>query len=198
MHAFVLLKSTFRFSETLLEKKTYHAVAVLNILFPEFTHVPEHLYPTLFLPTHLKLPPSPELSALLNDNTSPLLLISTSYNRDFSFPGIDLYCEVLNRLYEQHPFRVLISCMKQDHISAQIIHHRLKAPSCIAMSRDLGELLQLINLSNLLFIGDGGLMHLAACLNKKQVILFGRTHPWQWLPLTKKAVHFYHLNMLQR
>lgn len=179
-------------------EKKLHSLAVLNILFPEFTHVPEHLYPQLVLPPHLKPPQSKVFNELLNHNSSPLLFITPSYNRDFSFPGIDLYCEVLNRLYEHLPFRVAISSLKQDLVAAQIIHRRLKAPSCVVMSQNLGELLKLMELSELLFIGDGGLMHLGACLDKKQVVLFGRTLIEEWAPLTTKAINLFHPEHAQK
>ncbi|HUD00889.1 MAG TPA: glycosyltransferase family 9 protein, partial [Rhabdochlamydiaceae bacterium] len=36
--------------------------------------------------------------------------------------------------------------------------------------------------------GDGGIMHLAAALDKPQVVLFGGTKIWEWAPLSEKAV----------
>jgi ADP-heptose:LPS heptosyltransferase len=38
-----------------------------------------------------------------------------------------------------------------------------------------------------LFIGDGGLMHLAAALNKNQLVLFAKTPVEEWGPISNKA-----------
>ena len=38
-----------------------------------------------------------------------------------------------------------------------------------------------------LFIGDGGLMHLAAALNKDQLVLFSKTPVEEWVPISNKA-----------
>lgn len=177
------------------------STSILNVVFPEFHEVPEHLYPKLHLPNDQNIPDRADLTEFLELNPTPLIFISASNNREFSFPGIGLYSDVLNTLFAQRTFRVLISCKTEDNIVAQAIQNRLQAPSCIVNSNDMGEYLKLLSLADLVFVGDGGVMHMAAGLDKKQVVLFGRTNLLEWHPLSKKAIclaHPLHVSKIDR
>lgn len=174
------------------EPNSHISTSVLNVVFSEFHEVPEHLYPKLHLPKNQKTSNTPELNKFLEKNETPLILISASNNREYSFPGIALYSDLLNTLHDERKFRALISCKTEDRIVAHAIQHRLNAPSCLVNSTDMGEYLKLLSLADLVFVGDGGIMHMAAALDKKQVVLFGRTRVVEWQPLSKKAVCLAH------
>ena len=51
----------------------------------------------------------------------------------------------------------------------------------------MGHFLCLLDMVDALFIGDGGLMHLAAALNKDQLVLFAKTPVEEWGPISNKA-----------
>jgi len=64
----------------------------------------------------------------------------------------------------------------------------LPMPCEIVPTASLDDCLRLIAACDALLIGDGGLMHFAAALDKPQVVLFGGTKVWEWAPLSEKAV----------
>jgi ADP-heptose:LPS heptosyltransferase len=51
----------------------------------------------------------------------------------------------------------------------------------------LEELIAAVSLSDLVLSTDGGLMHIAAALEIPQVVLFGKTGPAQWAPVSDKC-----------
>lgn len=187
----------------LINQKIYHnpktsllhqALKSLHLVNPALDKIPQKLYPTIKTSTLIDkhriyekfLPPK------FNENHSPLILISTSYNRPFSNPTEEIYLPTLNSLHKKQPLRVIISHLPKDTEHAQKLSSRLLCPSFPISTKNFSQFLSLIAASDLIFIGDGGTMHLAAALNKPQVTLFGQTRIEEWSPLSDRAICFYH------
>ncbi|WP_275353534.1 glycosyltransferase family 9 protein [Xenorhabdus bovienii] len=56
------------------------------------------------------------------------------------------------------------------------------------MYNSLNEFLILLSNMTLIIVGDGGICHLAAALQKKLVALYGVTKPENWAPLATEEI----------
>ena len=111
-------------------------------------------------------PPSrfAEAAALLRDRLGVTILLSwapgNAQNR--LFPGDDGRAE---EVAAQMPIRPIL----------------LATP-------ELADLVAAVSLSRVVLSTDGGLMHIAAALDVPQTVLFGRTEPVYWAPVSDKAI----------
>jgi|GEM_PF-712862 len=186
----------------------YHqAVKFLRLIDNSFTYVPKTLYPKIrSLPIVKLVVGDVDIGDRIDDRVSdqrtilsrvnqiaahpgPLLLISTSSNRDYAYLGADLYSLILNGVYPAISFKVIISCLPQDIALAEEITKKLVVPHVICATASFNNLMFLLNLVAACFIGEGGIMHIAAALDKPQLALFGRAHDYVscWRPLSDKA-----------
>jgi len=117
----------------------------------------------------------------------PLLFISVSNNRDYSFLGVDGYKQVLENAYKQVPFSVIVSCLPQDTAIANELVTTLSVPALAVPTANFAEFMVLLNEMDACFIGEGGIMHMAASLNIPQLALFARTSITSWAPLNENA-----------
>lgn len=171
-------------------ENTHQALSCLHLLKPEFDSVPYKLYPMLRIPSNILNTYGSKLRQQLFEKKSngPVILIACSNNRDSCLLTPKKYSNILNVLYEKYKFTVVISCLKKDIDTAEEVLKNLRMRGKIMVTEKFDEFMVLISLVNLLFIGEGGTMHLAAGLNKHQVVLFGGTSLKQWHPLSDKAI----------
>ncbi|MFT4551972.1 MAG: ADP-heptose:LPS heptosyltransferase [Chlamydiales bacterium] len=172
----------------------HQSLKTLQLLDPSLKEVPKHLYPSIKIPSSVLKNKEKIVCQKLSPLSTnvPLILISVSYNRASSNPGIEFYKNILNRLHRVHPVRIAISCLAQDLEIAKKLSKQLFAPSVAISSDDIETFVTLLDLSDLIFIGDGGIMHIAAAMGKPQVTLFGETLLEEWQPLSEKATCFHH------
>ncbi|CDG18392.1 glycosyltransferase family 9 protein [Xenorhabdus doucetiae] len=117
----------------------------------------------------------------------PMILFSVSNNRKYSLINNDRLTLIANKILEKYPeARFIISSFKQDILLAENLRSRIGASSEIVVSDSLSAFLALLNNMTLIVVGDGGLCHLAASLQKKLVAFYGVTKPENWAPLAKK------------
>jgi len=154
-------------------EEKHQMVKSLCLLDPSFTTIPGHLKP------RLKVEPA----FRFNQRT---LLVSVTNNRLGSSLDTDKTQRILNAL--QSPFKVIINCEPADRARADLLAAGLKMPLEVISTPGFEEFMGLIASVDAFFIGDGGIMHLAAALDKPQVVLFGGTKVWEWAPLSEKAI----------
>jgi len=154
-------------------EERHQMVKSLRLLDPSFETVPGHLKP------RLKVKSSHTFS-------EPTLLISVTNNRLGSTLDPDKTQRLINRLTKK--FHVVINCELQDLKRAQILASGLNVSSEIIPTPKFDQFMALLASVDSCFIGDGGIMHLAAALDKPQVVLFGGTKVWEWAPLSDKAI----------
>jgi ADP-heptose:LPS heptosyltransferase len=68
----------------------------------------------------------------------------------------------------------------------------LEPPSHVWVGQNFDSFMALLQHSDCCFIGSGGIMHLAAALQKSQVVLFAKTSIEKWHPLSDRATCLYH------
>lgn len=158
------------------EGSCHQALAILQLVAPHLTEIPTDLYPRLYV------------DAIKGKNPLPVLFVSLTNNREASTLGVEGHLHILNALAKHMEFSVLISCEPKDVFKAQALSQLLKVPSEVRPSYSLDDLLKLLASCDMVLVGDGGIMHLAAALDKPQVVLFGRPITTQWHPLSQKAV----------
>lgn len=171
-------------------KKIHQALKALRTVEPTYQEVPEEFFPRIKLKSR----------SFEHHLQGPLLLMSASTTRPTSRFDPFRYSEVINRVYEKVPFNVLLMGQKGSEVRAQAIAQGLKVPHILHFPRTFDEFMVWLNMSDFLFVGDGGIAHLAAALGKSQVVLFGETNPIEWAPLSHKARVFYdpqHVNRLK-
>lgn len=169
---------------------SHYAAKVLRLVSGRRQEVDTSLYPRLTLPATIGAQLSGEQARGLHglSRATPILLISASINRHDSFFGCDGYSTLLNQAYQEQPFSVLVSCLPADVDKAKRIVEHLDMPSVVMITTRLDQFLAVLSAVDVCLVGDGGIMHLAAALDKPQVVLFGRTSPVEWFPLSNKAV----------
>jgi ADP-heptose:LPS heptosyltransferase len=163
------------------QTRHHQAVKVLHLVDPELNNVPEALQPSIHIPDRMRDTHQPDLNF---GNKEPLLLVSISNNRASSLLDPARVAQAINQLPS---IRIVISGVPQDAPRAAILASHLRVPHRIILTETLDALLVLVDSVDGLFIGDGGLMHFAAALKKPQLVLFGKTLPSEWHPLSNKA-----------
>lgn len=171
------------------EGKIHQSLAALKMLDPGMKRIPKELYPKLVLDERFRAGPVSSMQERLTfgDQTLPLLFVSLTNNRAASSLGVEGHAQILNGLAKKRDFRVVISCEKKDLGKAEELLPRLKMPAKIVATGSIDELIALLSLVNAVLVGDGGIMHLAAALEKPQTVLFGHDIVTQWRPLSDQA-----------
>jgi ADP-heptose:LPS heptosyltransferase len=157
------------------QEEKHQMVKSLRLLDPSFETVPPQLRP------RLKVAPSFQFE-------ERAILVSVTNNRLGSTLDADKTQRLLNRAYEKSPFKVVINCEPSDRARAHLLAEGLKMATEIIPTPSFDTFISLIASVDAFFIGDGGIMHLAAALDKPQVVLFGGTKIWEWAPLSEKAI----------
>jgi ADP-heptose:LPS heptosyltransferase len=147
----------------------HQMVKSLRLLDPSLESVPPQFKP------RLKVTPTRQFS-------KKTLLVSVSNNR----LGSTLDADKIQRLLKNLPFHVVINCEPQDLDKAKSLATGLESE--IIPTASFHDFISLIASVDACFIGDGGIMHIAAALDKPQLVLFGGTKIWEWAPLSDKAV----------
>ncbi len=156
-------------------EQRHQMVKSLRLLDPSLESVPLHLRPRLRVKPALKF-------------QQRTVMVSVSNHRVGSLLDVDKTERILNQVGGQIPFQVVINCEPQDERRARSLAAGLKMKSEVVVTASFDDFLRLIAAVDALLIGDGGIMHLAAALDKPQVVLFGGTEIWEWAPLSEKAI----------
>ncbi|PHM46178.1 putative ADP-heptose--lipooligosaccharide heptosyltransferase I [Xenorhabdus mauleonii] len=156
----------------------YHqALKVLRIFSSNETELSPSLLPSITLDKK-------------NHNSSinsPTVLFSVSNNRKNSLINnerLDLIAQKILIRYPKAEF--IISSLNKDVFLAEDLKSRIGKNCKIVISSSLESFLTLLNDMTLIVVGDGGICHLAAALQKKLVALYGVTTPKNWAPLANK------------
>jgi ADP-heptose:LPS heptosyltransferase len=154
----------------------HYALGVLQLIDHNLKKIPNALYPRL----KIKLNP--------NNNLKLKLLISVSNNRESCRLEIDRIATILNKLSEDFDFEIFISALDIDYDKASKLKNQINQHSTIKITPQLKDFISLIKGVDICFLGEGGIMHIAAALDIHQVVLFGYTSSITWSPLSKNAV----------
>jgi ADP-heptose:LPS heptosyltransferase len=165
----------------------HQALKTLHLIEPELLQLPEGLEPRLDL-TMARSQWDQQHPA----GPGPLLCVSVTNNRPTSFLGVKLTAQLLNELAQHTPLRVVVSATPSDVAIAQRLVEQLQMPACATITQSLSAALCLLKASDCLLLGDGGMSHMAAALDRPQLCLFGETSPIEWAPLSKKASVLFH------
>lgn len=162
------------------QKPVHQALQAIHLIDPSMDILEEKYYPVLKRVGKKTFFP----------NTT--VLISVSNNRIGSTLPIDRYASILNTFFLERPFSVAISSLSKDYSRAKELAILLKMENKVFLTEIFDDFLILINSVDLVFVGDGGIVHLAAALQKKSVVLYGGTNLDKWGPLNKHALSLSH------
>lgn len=186
------LISHSRLYDPVVQRTRHNALKMLNVV-ADYQELPEELRPQIAIPTAIKQQYLPQILAKLGDKISlPRLFISVTNNREECTINLNLYRDLFTELKKQFNFSVVISYLPQDQKRAEELVNLLPVPAVAIATPSFAEFMVLLDLVNGCFLGDGGIAHLAAALDKPQVVLFGAILPIEWLPLSKKVQYLYH------
>ncbi|WP_338884987.1 glycosyltransferase family 9 protein [Xenorhabdus sp. TH1] len=156
----------------------YHqALKVLRIFSPDENKLSPELFPCIKFKNTLQS----------IEQQSPMILFSVSNNRKYSLINNERLTLIANKILENHPdTKFFISSYKHDIPLAEDLKSRIGKNSEVVVSYSLNSFLALLNSMTLIVVGDGGICHLAAALQKKIVAFYGVTRPENWAPMAKK------------
>lgn len=156
----------------------YHqALKVLKTFSLDEQYLSPDLFPTITLDNTLTL----------KHGKKPLILFSVSNNRKSSLIKNENLTFLAKKISEKYPMaEFIISALPNDTHLAEDLMLRIKKNCKIVTCDSLNSFLSLLSEMTLIIVGDGGICHLAAALNKKLVALYGVINPENWSPLAKK------------
>lgn len=179
------------------QRKRHNTLEVLNVI-ASYEELPQDLLPKLNIPAEIRSQYEADLYEKikpLRAENAVLLLVSVTNNRPFCTIAVNDYADYLNELAEKRgcKFSVVISYMQSDEAKAKQLAKLLKVPCLPILSKDFNEFILLLDSVDMCFVGDGGIMNLAAALDKPQLALFGKTSAIEWRPLNSKARYLRHV-----
>jgi ADP-heptose:LPS heptosyltransferase len=152
----------------------HHALQTLRLLEPELREVPRHLYP--------------QLKGQFSPPPGFRLLVSVTNRRLGSLLDLERCAAVVNAVHARKPgFSVVICGEPFDRSRAQALQQLLTVPSEVVIPDGFDPFLRLLGSCHAAFVGDGGIMHLMAALDRPQLVLFGGTRVAEWAPLSDRA-----------
>lgn len=164
----------------------HQALQVLQLIAPHLQAVPEELFP--------KIVPAPRHEGVVR------VLLSASTTNDANRLDVSKYAQIVNHLAEEGiPFHVHVLSLEGDRLRAMALAHELQCPYTLHFPQRFQEFMGVIEQTDLIFCGDGGIGHIGAAMGKRVVVLFGETLPLQWAPLGPHVTTLYdcsHVNRL--
>lgn len=175
-----------------LQRTRHNTLEVLNII-ASYQELPEDLLPEILICEEIRVKYikrlQKQLSSLLQNK---LILVSVTNNRPNSTIAVHDYANYLNELAKTHKFSIVISYMEKDARRANELAKLLNAPHLSLLTNDFNEFMILLDLVDLCFVGDGGIMNLAMALQKPLLALFGKISAIEWRPLHKLGYYLRH------
>lgn len=182
------------------KRKTRHcALETLNLVLPCDSISPD-LMPSFTVNETIKQRYQKTLN-IVKQLKKPVLLISVSNTKNFCDFATDNFADVLNTLAKTFTFSVIISYQKKDFLKAQDLSQKLESKNIVIETPELAEFITMLATVDLCFTGEGGIGHMAAALDKPQVILSSKTSLVEWAPLSSKAIlleHATHVNQISK
>jgi len=169
-----LINRKILFNEKMHYESQHYALGVLGLLIerPTMSHL-HNFKPTLNIKSKL--------------GGSYKILTSVSNNRSSCQLKNSTLAKILNSLAEKYKFEIIVSYIEKDKELALDLKKRLRPKVSLKSTPKIKQLLELISSVNLLFIGEGGIMHMAAAMEKPQLVLFGITSEVTWGPLSNSS-----------
>lgn len=130
-------------------------------------------------------------------NQDALALVHISNRREASRWPLERFARAADRLHERCGLTILLSWSPGDERNplfpgddgkAEEVARCMRARPVLLRTPELGELIAVLSLCDFALSTDGGFMHMAAALGVPQVVLFGKTDPLHWAPVSEKAV----------
>ncbi len=127
---------------------------------------------------------------------SGLALVHISNRRETSRWPLASFAQAADALHERLGLAILLSWSPGDSQNplfpgddgkAEEVARGMRARPIFLRTPELRELIAAVSLCNFVLSTDGGLMHIAAALDIPQVVLFGKTGPEHWAPVTEKG-----------
>lgn len=127
---------------------------------------------------------------------SGLALVHISNRRETSRWPLASFAQAADALHERLGLAILLSWSPGDSQNplfpgddgkAEEVARGMRARPILLRTPELRELIAAVSLCNFVLSTDGGLMHIAAALDIPQVVLFGKTGPEHWAPVTEKG-----------
>ena len=129
----------------------------------------------------LKMPSLPKRGEI------PNIYISTHNNRVACSLNIDKLVAILRFVFDRRKFALVVNGPEKLSFPLDYLKEKVGCEIRYVVTEDFDAFLHLLNECDLIFVGDGGVAHVAAWLDKPSVVLFGETLPEQWLPMSNKV-----------
>lgn len=161
------------------QNRFHQAIKCVKLFDQNFEEIPKKFYPSIKTSKTYIFP-------------KKTIFISLSNYRIGSQLDDEKYIRILNSLYLENSFHLVINAELKDEKRAKSLEGKFQMSHKVIITEKFEDLVGLLGSVDFFFIGDGGIMHLAAAMGKKQLILFGKTNIWEWGPLTDLAICLRH------
>ncbi|MCB1181464.1 MAG: glycosyltransferase family 9 protein [Chlamydiia bacterium] len=178
----------------------HQAVRSLQMVAPHLSTIPSRFQPTITVPRCVKQLYQQEIVALFSKTfgSSPMILLSASTNNPCNRLDPKNYAQIVNHAAQGLFIAALVIGLSKDQMRAKAICNELIIPNAIYLPRNFDAFMVALDQCDLFFVGDGGVAHLGASLNKKVVVLYGGVNPKQWTPLGREVDTFFHPHHVEK
>lgn len=185
-----LLNSSIEYTKKIAQ--LHQAVKGLKLVVPHLDFLPDELIPKIVLS-------SSQVASEMHWYKNTTLCISATTTQSHNRLDPIRYAKLCNAFHKKYPCQVSILGLEKDQIRARIIADHLEMPHRLIFT-NFDQMMVHLWLSDLLFIGDGGLGHIRAAMDKPALVLFGQVHPNLWHPMSRKTRCLFHatdINLLE-
>ncbi|KPC55467.1 glycosyltransferase family 9 protein [Amantichitinum ursilacus] len=166
-----------------------HAQYILRVFEPDAVVDPSRFPRFDDVRRVFRIPPSALTRTQPRQPDEPVrLLISATNNRADARMDTARLISVIGALAEQIPLQVFVCWLGQDQPKAVQLAAAMPVPAEVLDTPSLGEFMAALSDMDLVLVGDGGIMHMAAALDIPQVVVFGSTLVTEWAPMSERAV----------
>ncbi|TNH42228.1 glycosyltransferase family 9 protein [Photorhabdus luminescens] len=158
-------------------KGHHQSLKILKTFCPEINELSSDLLPKI----------SSQYFLSVKQYGFPTILFSVSNNRKSSCITHERMALIAQQIRNYFPdVKFIISTLRHDRSNAEKLSTMIGDRTQIVECQSLQSFLSLLSSTDLIIVGDGGICHLAAALNKKLVALYGVTKPENWAPLASE------------
>jgi ADP-heptose:LPS heptosyltransferase len=176
----------------------HQGLKTLRLIDPRLEEIPEKFYPKLNVPGDIENLYLPQLKQNLPLDSHLLLTLNASTTNPKSRLSPIKYANIVNRLKKDIPIHAVVCGQQKDRERAFQIKEALRCNTSVYFPGNFDEFMVLLKASDLLFVGDGGIAHIGAGLDKHGVVLFGGVDPAIWSPLGDKTTVLFHPEHVDR
>jgi ADP-heptose:LPS heptosyltransferase len=167
---------------------THQALKSIQMVAPQIAEISPEFFP--------KIAPLKEARSFIQDvpHGKLILLLSASTSRLTNRMDVEKYALLVNTLTKRFPLHPVIISMPDDASRAYALEQNIIGKKSLVFPRSFENFMLALSAADFLMVGDGGVGHIGAAMQKPVFTWFGESNPKEWLPLGRHVAALFHPN----